>query len=609
MAGAAALHRPALASHRLLGEGAGAALMSPDGEVDWWCPDRFEADPVLWSLLDRAGGRSRWCGAEIASWDACPAGPTARTTIRVGGRRVELWDGLVALEHGSALVRLVRCVEGSLTLRHELSAGGWRGAVASRPLTAVRLTQAGLTVVGDSNVQFGSTEICVDVVPGTWRGFALCTAPNELTGSADELANLLDEAEQRSEQAMSRIRLPRDHPSRATDALRVLRALTDHRTGAPVAAPTTSLPEAPGGDRQFDYRYSWLRDSALALSTAVMLGHLRAGERFLEFLVDLVDRVGRHLEPLTTADGDHVPDERTVDGVAGWAESRPVRVGNAARGQRQIDSLAAVIDAIWAYSNHGGRVDRRCWGVVDRLATLLAETPWQPTSGIWEIREPRLLVSEELARWHGLDRALRLRRRYRPWLRRQAWRQQRRLARERVEGAVDEATGRLPQTFEPGDETPDAATLNVALAGFWRRHDRRLRRLVLATIDALEEGSFLRRYPPTDDGFDGTEVAFLPASWWAVSALAMIGELDAARERADVMCAALPPLQPEEWDPTSSEALGNTPLLWSHAESARSLFVLQREQLRRRVGTVGVAAWSASRALRLRWAGRRQQRM
>jgi hypothetical protein len=560
MSNADATHRPALGSHRLLGEGVGAALLMPDGEIDWWCPDRFDADPVLWSLLDRAGARSRWRGADIASWDACPAGPTAHTTVRVGDRRVELWDGLVALEWGSALIRLVRPCEGRVSLTHELSAGGWGTDQRSPRTTRDGIATAGLTLVGDAGVRTSPDGVVVDAESQTWHGFAVCTAKNSLIGTADELVTLLCDAETRSRSAMSSIRLPRDHPSRATDALRVLRALTDQRSGAPVAAPTTSLPEAPGGERQFDYRYSWLRDSALALSTAVMLGHLRAGERFLEFVVELVDRVNGHLEPLTTSAGDHVPAERTVEGVAGWAGSRPVRVGNAATQQRQVDAVAAVIDAIWTFANHGGRVDGRCWGVVDRLATLIAASPWQPTSGVWEFREPRLLVSEELARWQGLDRAIRLRRRYRPWLRRPAWQRQRRLARQRVEAVVDDATGRLPQTFDVGDTTPDAATLLVPVAGFWRRRDPRLRRLVDATISALEEGAFLRRYPPADDGFAGTEGAFVPASWWAVTALATCGEIEAARARADVMCAALPPLQPEEWDAASNLALGNTPL-------------------------------------------------
>ena len=126
------------------------------------------------------------------------------------------------------------------------------------------------------------------------------------------------------------------------------------------------------------------------------------------------------------------------------------------------------------------------------------------------------------------------------------------------------------------------------------------RRLVTGTIDALEVGSFVRRYPPTDDGFDGVEAAFVPASWWAVTALARVGDLAAAEARADDLCATLPALQPEEWDVERGEALGNTPLLWSHMEAARALYTLQRERVRRRYGGIALAAWTVARFVRLR---------
>src|SRR6187549_349445 len=112
-------HRPALGSHRLLGDGRGAALIRPDGEIDWWCPDRFEAEPLLWSLLDPDGGRSRWCGASIASWDGCPAGPTSHTTVRVAGQRVQLWDGLVTSGDDTTLIRLVRSEGPAVAMRFE----------------------------------------------------------------------------------------------------------------------------------------------------------------------------------------------------------------------------------------------------------------------------------------------------------------------------------------------------------------------------------------------------------------------------------------------------------------------------------------------------------
>lgn len=595
-------HRPPLGAHRLLGEGRGAALIRLDGEIDWWCPDRFDAAPALWSLLDPRGGRSAWQDAEIAAWEGGPAGPTTRTVVRIHGRRVRLWDGVVNLGDGSVIVRLARVDGQPVELVHRLSLGGFDGRSDPWLSEGARGRHGGFAVLADdATTDDGGLTIRVTARADDWTGFAISTTALD---ARPDLGELLDAAEARASDRMRRIRLPRRHPNRATDALRVLHVLTDERSGAPVASATTSLPEAPGGTRQFDYRYSWLRDSALAISTAVLLGHIDAAEDYLGFVASVVEHAGEHLIPLTTTDGGPVPSERSVRGVTGWAGSTPVRVGNEATTQRQLDSIAAIIESVSTYAHAGGTLTPRLRGVVDQLASMLADAPFAPTSGIWELREPARLVSEELARWYGLDQALRLLRRRRPWGRRSAWSAARAGARSRIEAAWDEETGRLPQRFDGADATPDASTLLAATSGFWGRRDPRLVAHVRATVAALEQGPFLRRYPSTEDGFDGREGAFLPASWWAVRALAVIGDLDAAQARADDMCAQLPPLLPEEWDVESSEGLGNTPLLWSHSEAARALYTLERERHRARYGTLPVLAWDRIRALRSRLAHR-----
>jgi len=530
----------------------------------------------------------------MASWEACPAAPTSRTTVRVSGHRVLLWDGLVTAGDQTALIRLVRSEAESVAMRLELTLGGFD--------VEPRWSPDGPARSRDGRMVVSCPTVPLVAEPNRWTGIAISTG--ERSFEVDEMVDMLQCAERRDRQAMDRISLPRRHPSRATDALRVLRALTDPRSGAPVAAPTTSLPEAPGGGRQFDYRYTWLRDSALAVSTATMLGHLGAAGHYLDFVAELLDRTGTHLTPLTRADGGPVPPEREIVGVAGWASSRPVRIGNAATEQRQLDSVASVIEAVSIYVFGGGRLTRRRRALVEQLAALLADTPPGPSSGIWELREPVCLVTEELARWHGLDCALRLMSRRRPWRRHPTWADARTAARSRVEAAWDDAAGLLPQCFDQAEATPDAAMFLAATGRFWDRRDPRLRRHVRSLVAALEEGSFLRRYPPVDDGFAGREHTFLPAAWWAVTALAMIGDLEAAQARADDLCAQLPPLQPEEWDVDA--ALGNIPLLWSHAEAARALYTLDREHRRARFGSPAVSALQLTRSLRMRAVGSRR---
>lgn len=597
-------HRPALGVYRLLGRGRGAALVSPSGTVDWWCPDDFDAEPLLWALLDRRGAAAGWRGAEIAVWDERPAGPTAHTTVRIGGARVELWDGLVPVGDGSALVRLARSDRDGTAIEHRMSLGGFGGA-SRPPLIAVAVGAAGVFV---SDVEVTCR---LETSSSEWRGVAVLVGTPAPTGVSSDgpvdgewAIELLRRAERDDARSMRDVRLPHHHPQRVTDALHVLHALTDASTGAPVAAATTSLPESIGGPRQYDYRYSWLRDAAYATATAALLGHTSASRHYLAFLGELRVRYGEHLAPLTTSGGNPVPGERIVDGVSGWAGSQPVREGNDAGEQRQLDAVATVIEAIWVHLANGGRRGRDVWELVEWLAELLVRAPYGPSHGIWEFRTPRVLVTEELARWIGLDRAIRAQRLLRPWSRRPAWHTMRAVARRRVEGAFDDASGLLPQSFD-GSVVPDAAVLLAATNGFFRRDDPRLHRLVRGLIAALDEGPFLRRYPPLSDGLEGVEGSFVPASWWAVSALCAIGDLDGAERRADDMCARLPRLLPEEWDVGSASGLGNVPLLWSHTQAARALYDLHGARVRRRVGRAGYWAWRSLRYVRLRFGGSR----
>ena len=611
-------HRPPIGSHRLLGRGRGCALIRPDAEIDWWCPNRFDAEPAMWSLLDAEGGCSRWVGALAATWDGRPAGPTARGVIRIGDRRVETWDGLVARGRGTLLVRLVRAdgdARAAVPLRvsNDVALGGfesawceWRVDDAPRSGATEACRTAGavtFTVVGGrcASRDGVSLRVDVDVDARRWRGFAIAADVDAaVLPEPDGLVELMQAAEADDDRSMSRVLLPRVHPSRGTDALRVLHALTDADTGAPAASATTSLPEAVGGDRQFDYRFSWLRDSGLAVATAALLGHVDASQDYVRFVARLLDRAGEHLGPLTTTSGDAVPAERSLPWIAGWGGSRPVRVGNEAAAQRQLDAVATVVEAVSVHVQCGGRMDRTTWSVVERMADLLVKAPEGASSGIWEFREPARLTSEELARWIGLHRAVRMLRWYRPWMRRPDWVRGRDAARARVEAAYDEASGMLRRSVDDDAVVADAATLMAALCGFWPARDRRTHRLVTATVRALENGAFLYRYLPFDDGFRGVEGAFVPASWWAVGALAAVGEVGEAERRADSMCAQLPPLQPEEWDVEAGTGLGNTPLLWSHMEAARALYLLQAARIRRRHGRVVLGAWRAGRYLRLR---------
>jgi GH15 family glucan-1,4-alpha-glucosidase len=389
------------------------------------------------------------------------------------------------------------------------------------------------------------------------------------------------------------------HRDRVQTSLLVLDACTDPTTGAVAAAPTTSLPEVVGADRQFDYRYAWLRDASLAAGVAAAVGRSDITQHHIRWLTERCLACEGIPVPIVRTSGEPCPDEVEVLGVAGWAGSQPVRTGNAARDQVQIDGAGLAAEAVWALVRAGAGFGHRAYRGIAGLADHVAAEPRRPSGGIWELREPIEGTSADIGRWLLFDRARRLSLLHEPWARRRRahWRAHEVEARRRVLGS-GLPSGALP--LVPGRPAADAAGLLVVVLGLVDRRSPEATRIVDGTIAELGIGHPLRalaRYPAdVDDGFHGSVGAFVPVSWLAVSALAQIGRVDEAEDLADRLCRSLPGLQPEVLE--GDEPLGNVPLVWSHAEAARALFLIRVARLRSRVGRPGVAVWEVGRALR-----------
>ena len=594
---------PAIAAHRLLGDGSTTALLRPAGEIDWWCAPEMDSPPLLWSLLDPDGATARWRDVRLAAAAGRAAGPVLSTVLQSARGRVECRDGLHCDDdRGSSLIRLVRGLDDDLDIEHELSLGGFDQPWAHWQDTTARVADLQVRVVGGrSRLDGRLLRTRLQAGQGRWAALVVTLDPDR-SADVEVLQRLLDEAEREDAELLSQARLPRTSPQRAAEALRVLRLCTFAKTGAVVASPTTSLPEAPGHDRQFDYRYTWLRDASLAVSVAALLGRRDIGEQYLQFVL-LQTRDGRPPRgPMTDVRGERVPVEREVAEVAGWGGSLPVRVGNDARDQTQYDALGLLVEAVSVHVQTGGRLSAPVWDLVRNIADDLSDDDLdRKTSGIWELREPKDLISADIGIWLALDRAIWIARGWRPWTRRSHWLRARDASKARVAAAI-RPDGGLPQAYGEGPRSADASALMAVVFGMFGRDDARGSALVDATLRELDCAPFLYRYEPGgDDGFSGREGAFLPASWWVVAALASCGRVEEAEARARALDRSVPALMPEEMDPESRVGLGNVPLVWSHMEAARAMYLLDAARLRRRLGPAALAAWRGQRWLRSQW--------
>jgi GH15 family glucan-1,4-alpha-glucosidase len=607
---------PPIADYAFLSDCDVTALIAPSGAVEWLCLPRMDAASVFGAMLDRDAGWFRFGPADMnvpadrhylagtmvleTVWDCGDGWIVVRDCLVMGPWRHE------HPEKGShrrpptdydaehMLLRTVRCTEGAVQLimdcepvfeygrhRHEWSFTdqGFH-QVQVRPETGPALTLTSDIRIGIEGPSARSRTLLRE---GDVRFCALSWGRHPPPFNYEDAHSRMIWTSHHWRHWLARGNLP-DHRWRghlARSAL-TLKGLTYAPTGAIAAAATTSLPETPGGARNYDYRYSWIRDGTFALWGLSTLGFEWEANDYFAFLTDLMEHDSSELQIVYGIDGSKELTEHVLEHLHGYQGARPVRIGNAAYSQRQNDVWGAVLDSLYLHARSRDWLDDRVWRMARRqVEEALAH--WQePDHGIWEVRgERKHFTSSKLMCWVAADRGARLAR-----IREDAdaaarWQK---AADEMHADICEHAVDQRGVFCQHYDTTAlDASLLLMPLVRFLPADDARIRATVLAIADELSEDGLIIRYrvDQTDDGFSGEEGTFTICSFWLVSALAEIGEHQRARDLCEKILSHASPLMlfGEQIDPSSGRHLGNFPQAFTHLALINAVMhVVRHEQ-------------------------------
>ncbi|MET0149704.1 MAG: glycoside hydrolase family 15 protein [Acidimicrobiales bacterium] len=580
-----------IGDYGVIGDCHSLALVGRDGSIDWCCFPRFDSPSVLGRVLDdeRGGNFSVAPGEEVVAVERSylPATMVLATRFETASGLLEVTDCMPVAgfdpEHPAevttrhAVLRRVRCLGGGVTAEVRLDPRPEYGAVRPR---FTRTSDTSWSIVGGPDALWvRATRPVEGDEDGVAAAWSLAAGQEEFVEMAWTPA-----AEQRADGSVSTraafrarfgetvafweewfagCRYEGEHARTVHRSALVLKALTYAPTGAVVAAGTTSLPEWIGGGRNWDYRFTWIRDATLTLTSLVILGSLGEAAAFKGWLERTGSGRPEDLQIMYRVTGERLLPEVEFHHLDGHRGSRPVRVGNAAAGQVQLDSYGQLLEAAWGFVAAGGELTTSNCEFLARVAERTVESWRHPDHGMWEIRdEPRHFVHSKLNCWVALDRAVRMVRAGQlsgPVAR---WERERDLVADwlRTEGSPD---GWFVQAA--GRPVADASSLLVPALGFLPVGHPDVTRTVETVTRDLSDGTLVRRYLDPD-GLEGAEGAFLLCSFWLLDCLIHAGRLDEADELIESLLGLANDVGifSEMVDPTTGEALGNTPQAFTH---------------------------------------------
>jgi GH15 family glucan-1,4-alpha-glucosidase len=546
--------RPEIADHGLIGDLRTAALVATDGSIDWFCAPRFDSPSVFGSILDSERG-GQWqiapdCEVAKAHQFYFPDSNILITRFLTEEGVVEVQDFMPIRaaddeEHRERLVRRVTSVRGSMPMRVEVAPRFDYGRAEHETHTdddGVRFESAGLVLAlgasVDLEVDGPDARATFHLEEGAQEIFVLeVLAPGEEPAGHDpETAlELFDRTVAYWRGWLSTSTYTGRWREMVHRSALTLKLLTHEPSGAVVAAPTTSLPERIGGERNWDYRHVWIRDAAFSLYALLRLGFTAEAEAFMGWLTDRFREAGDGdmgpLRVMYTIDGDSELTEEELGHLSGHRDSQPVRIGNGAAEQLQLDIYGEIIDSVYLYNKYGPGISADSWDDLVRVADWLTDNWDQPDEGIWEPRAGRREHTfSRLMCWVAIERMVRMARQRGLPGDLERWTATRdEIYRQIMDRGFSEARGAFVQSYE--EETLDASLLLMPMVKFVSPTEPRF----ISTLDAIGESlvadSLVFRYDPeaSDDGLDGAEGTFSICSFWYVEALTRAGRLEDAR--------------------------------------------------------------------------------